>query len=388
MKKLLIVNNNMKIGGVQKSLYNLLWNIHEEYEITLYLFRKEGAYLSSLPSNVRVLEDHSLFSLLGCSQGECRGLRRWMRGFLVLLTRAFGRHWVMKLLLLSKRTMKEAYDCAISFLHNGHAGQFYGGVQDFVLERVRAGRKIAFLHCDYGISGAHERHNDRLLERFDIVAACSEGCRETLISALPHMAEHCTVVHNFHRYEEILALSAQSPKIYEAGCLHLLMVCRMAHEKGVERAIAAVKRAKEEGFCLKLHLVGDGAMTQKLKQLCRQEQLGDTVCFYGEQRNPYAYMKNADLFLISSLHEAAPMVIEEAAALALPVLSVRTTSAEEMVAQRGRGWVCDNTDEALTAELLRLLAMPELLTERRSFLGKLSPENDLARREFSSLIYK
>ena len=27
MKKLLIVNNNMKIGGVQKSLCNLLWNI-------------------------------------------------------------------------------------------------------------------------------------------------------------------------------------------------------------------------------------------------------------------------------------------------------------------------------------------------------------------------
>lgn len=386
MKKLLIVNNNMKIGGVQKSLYNLLWNIHEEYEISLYLFQKEGEYLSSLPSDVRVLEDHSLFSLLGCSQGECRGLRRWTRGLLVLLTRTFGRHRVMKLLLLSKKTIKEEYDCAISFLHNGLPKQFYGGVQDFVLDRVKAGKKIAFLHCDYATCGAHERHNDRLMERFHAVAACSAGCRAAFVSALPHLAERCTVVHNFHRYDEIVALSAQNPKTYESGFLHLLMVCRMAYEKGVERAISAVKQAKDAGFLLKLHLVGDGAMTQKWKQLCKQEKLEDTVCFHGEQSNPYAYMKNADLFLISSLHEAAPMVIEEAAALALPVLSVRTTSAEEMVAQKGRGWVCDNTDEALTAELLHLLAMPQLLTECRASLQKMSNMNDLARREFTSLV--
>ena len=38
MKKLLIVNNNLNIGGVQKSLYNLLWSLPEDYEVTLYLF--------------------------------------------------------------------------------------------------------------------------------------------------------------------------------------------------------------------------------------------------------------------------------------------------------------------------------------------------------------
>ena len=32
MKKLLIVNNNMHIGGVQKSLLNLLGEIHKDYD--------------------------------------------------------------------------------------------------------------------------------------------------------------------------------------------------------------------------------------------------------------------------------------------------------------------------------------------------------------------
>ena len=57
MKKLLIVNNNMKIGGVQKSLYNLLWSVSDQYEITLFLFAPVGEYMSDLPEQVQVLPD-------------------------------------------------------------------------------------------------------------------------------------------------------------------------------------------------------------------------------------------------------------------------------------------------------------------------------------------
>lgn len=38
MKRVLIVNNNMHIGGVQKALVNLLHEIHGDYEVTLLLF--------------------------------------------------------------------------------------------------------------------------------------------------------------------------------------------------------------------------------------------------------------------------------------------------------------------------------------------------------------
>ena len=45
MKKILIVNNNMHIGGVQKSLLNLLRSIGDSYDITLLLFFKGGEYM-------------------------------------------------------------------------------------------------------------------------------------------------------------------------------------------------------------------------------------------------------------------------------------------------------------------------------------------------------
>ena len=42
MKKILIVNNNLDMGGIQKSLVNLVKEVYEEYDITLLLFRKSG----------------------------------------------------------------------------------------------------------------------------------------------------------------------------------------------------------------------------------------------------------------------------------------------------------------------------------------------------------
>ena len=46
MKRILIVNNNMHIGGVQKALLNLLQTLHADYDITLLLFYRGGALLN------------------------------------------------------------------------------------------------------------------------------------------------------------------------------------------------------------------------------------------------------------------------------------------------------------------------------------------------------
>lgn len=388
MKKLLIVNNNMKVGGVQKSLYNLLWSLDGRYEITLYLFRNMGEYADKLPKNIEIIEDHSLFSYLGCSQADCADKlgQRLVRGALAALCRTFGRHAAMKLLLLSKRTLPEEYDCAIAYLHNGNPRNFYGGVQDFVLHRVKAKRKVAFLHCDYAVCGANNKKNNRLLYGFDLIAACSEGCRRSFVRTVPELEERCRTVHNCHRFEEIRTLSKRDPVIFGGEGIHLLMVCRMAHEKGVERAIRAVKAAHNGGLQLTLHLVGDGAMLGQLRTLTAELCMEDHVRFHGEQDNPYRYMLHADLFLLSSYHEAAPLVIEEAACVGLPVLSVETTSVDEMITGKKCGWVCKNSQEALEQTLIDLLSKPEMLSDMRQALCGRKMNNSRAVEDFVGLV--
>lgn len=386
MKKIIIVNNNMKVGGVQKSLYNLLWSIDGKYEVTLLLFRAIGEYVDCLPANVNVQEVDGLFRYLGVSQGDCKGLDKLKRGVLAVMCRVFGRSRVMKLLLAGQQMLPEEYDCAIAFLHNGNAKNFYGGVQEFALHRVKAKKKVAFLHCDYRKCGADHPANNQLIGRFDQIAACSDGCRQAFVSVLPQWEEKCVTVNNCHRFEEIRTQAMKKPIVYDQDYYNVVMVSRLAHEKGLERALEAMVYAIGKKIQIALHIVGGGPMEAFLRARVEELRITKFVHFYGEQSNPYRYIKNADLYLMTSYHEAAPMVIEEAISLGVPVLTVKTTSSEEMVAKRGCGWVCANRQDALNEMLEQVLADPNILQTARMRLQEIAMDNTLALEQFVKMI--
>lgn len=386
MKKLLIVNNNLKVGGVQKSLYNLLWSLEGEYDITLCLFKNIGDYSEKLPKSVKVTEAKGLFRYLGVSQSEVKGLDGIKRAILAAVSRMLGRKFTLKLLLLGEKTREDNYDCAISFLHNGKDKSFYGFVQDYVIHRVNADRKIAFLHCDYRNCGANNSYNNELLKRFDKIAACSDGCKEAFLSVLPEMESRCVTVKNFHRYEEIRCLANEQTVEYKNDCVNLLTVARLSHEKGIDRAIKAFAKAIENGNTAKFHIVGDGAKRNELEELVKTLGLTDSVVFYGEQSNPYRFMKNADLLLLTSYHEAAPMVIDEARSLGLPILSTSTTSSQDMILDSECGWVCDNSQSALDESLQAVLANVHSLQYTKGKLLESNPNNNAAAEQIALAI--
>lgn len=388
MKKIIIVNNNMKVGGVQKSLYNLLWSVSDQYNVTLYLFSRKGEYTDQLPENVRIEECSSLFRFFGISQNECgRGSTDyWIRSILAVLCRIFGRRFVIRIALASQKHLSEKYDIAISYLQNGRTSNLYGGTNEFVLKKIEAEQKIAFLHCDYCHCGANHPANNRLYYKFDKIAACSEGCRQSFIKALPELADKSATVRNFHRYEKIREMAWGNPVEYEPGFFHVVMVGRLAHEKGVERALQAAAYAAEKSIPIVLHIVGDGKKMPELKQTASLLKLQEHAVFYGEQKNPYRFMVNADLLLITSYHEAAPMVIDEAYALGIPVLTVETTSSREMVTERAGGWVCANSQRGINEALIEVLKQPEILRKTKDDLAKKQSNNTEAAGQFKELI--
>lgn len=386
MKKIIIVNNNMKVGGVQKSLYNLLWSIEGKYDITLCLFKKDGAYADPLPASVKVIETPGLFRYLAVGQSECRGVDKIKRGILAAFCRVFGRSCGIKILLASEKTLPEHYDCAVAFLHNGRDESFYGGVQDYVLHRVNADRKVAFIHCDYRNCGADNAYNNRIIGEFDKIAACSDGCRHAFESILPGLASKCTTVRNFHRFDEIRSLAETDPIVYDSETVNIISVSRLSQEKGIERSIEAVVEILRKGLSVKLHIVGAGAKGRELRELAGELGVADSVIFYGEQKNPYRYMKNADLFLLTSYHEAAPMVIDEARALGIPVLTTETTSSKDMVTDMECGWVCDNTQTAISESLYAIAANRKTLADMKEKLKKRVADNKIAERQFVEVI--
>ena len=388
MKKIIIVNNNMKVGGVQKSLCNLLWELEKsgEYDVTLFLFAPVGEYMSQLPPRVNYMTCNSLFRYMGVSQGEMRGIDRLKRGALAAICRIFGRSTAIRLMRLSQKKLPEAYDCAIAFLHNGENKAFLGGVQEFVLHCIRAEKKIAFLHCDYNKCGANYEANRKIIEQFDTIAACSDGCRRVFEAAVPSLADRCVTVRNCNNIEEIRALAEEYPVVYGEDRVHVVCVARLSPCKGMERAIEATAEMLSRGLSMTLHVVGGGVMEEQLRQTVADRRLEDHVIFYGQQSNPYRYLKNADLFMLTSYHEAAPMVIDESYILGVPVLVTRTNSSDEMVTQRSCGWVCENDQASLNQMLFALLSDKESLLRKREELQSRTVDNSYAVDQFSLLI--
>ena len=386
MKELLIVNNNMKVGGVQKSLCNLLWSLDPtEYKVTLLLFSKTGAYLNELPPTVQVIEETGPFRLFGKSQSEYTGMDAVKRTCLAILSRFFGRDAAVRL-MRKRQPIRGHYDCAVSFLNNGPKEMLYGGAQDYVLYCTEADRKVLFLHSDYSRSGSHYSENDRAVARFDVIAACSEGCRRAFVAALPQLADRCMAVRNCHRYDEIRRLAEERIAPYDGDAIHAVTVARMTSRKRVDRAIQAVADAREAGLPVTLHIVGDGPERRNLQALARELEVAEWVVFHGEKSNPYPYIKQADLMLLSSYHEAAPMVIEEARCLGVPILSTEIISTKEMVTEAKAGWVCENSTQALSQALCRVAADREALAAVKQHLLTTPMDNGEALAQFAAAV--
>ena len=385
MKKLLIVNNNLHIGGVQKALVSLLWAIRDRYDITLLLFYPGGECSKELPPEVKVITPKSAYRYLGMTKYDSLSkLQKLGRSLYAGITRVFGRKFAISLMALGQKKLK-GYDAAISYLHNGGAKVFYGGCNDFVLRHVSAGKKITFLHCDYTLCGADTPENAKQYEKFDVIAACSQGCAEKFLQAQPRMAEKVQVVTNCHRFEEIRKKAEAAPETLSEQ-VNVVTVARLGKEKGVERALRAIAALGEDKKKLHYYVVGDGICKMLLQQIIREEKLESAVTLCGMLENPYGYIQAADLLLIPSYSEAAPLVIGEAASLGTPILSTETSSAREMIEKPGFGWVCENSEDGLRDALQQLLAEPERLQKTQNRLKNTAVHNKAAISQFTEIL--
>ena len=376
----------MHIGGVQKALVNLLKEIASEYEVTLLLFYKGGELLRDVPENVKAITACKVLRGWGATREDAAGLGlRISRAFSAAVTRIVGRKWICRILFPFQKKLR-GYDVVISYLHSGNDHVFYGGCNEFVLHCTEAEKKVSFLHCDYEKIHAGSRYNADIYQKFDAIAACSVGCRNVFLAVFPELEQKVQVVRNCHDYAQFHHDAAQASVALSKTAVNVLTVSRFGKEKGVLRGIQAAADLQKDGKRLHYYIIGNGAEYPQAAAMVKRLGLETTVTLLGEMPNPYGYLKAADVLLIPSFSEAAPMVIGEAASLGTPVLSTRTSSAEEMIASTGYGWVCDNTQAGITEGLERLLANPGILQDCRESMKQMVFTNSDAIAEFKHLI--
>ena len=353
MKRTLFVAQNLQIGGVQKALVNHLKAMSAEDGVYLFTFG-DGPLMDEIPSFVQVIQGKRLLRLVATPMQVVLKSKNildiFCRILLTAVVRVTGSDRLYRWLL--KDYCKEEYDTAISYFTDVPHNYFNQGTNLFVSEFVKAKDKVAWIHSDPIKAKYDGEYCKNIYTNFNRIVCVSRAVETNFRKLVPEYAEKTEVIYNFIPVEEVRVLEVQP---YSGDKFHIATVGRVDnHTKRMDSILRMCYRLKSEGVtCFKWHIVGNGPDLSGNRQLARELEVENLVCFEGEKTNPFPYIMHADLFALYSAYEGYPMVIGEAQALGTFILTTNYAAAKEQIASE-QGIIAE-TDEEFYQELKRLI---------------------------------
>lgn len=172
------------------------------------------------------------------------------------------------------------------------------------LKRMQYGRKGLWRLADTW----RTRQDERIVRSFDrFVVLTNED--KVYWGDVPGMA----VIPNAKTFSPQEAATLESKKVIAVG--------RYTHQKGFERLIEAWRlvAGKVQGW--RLDIIGDGEERDMLQSLVDAYGLGETVSLVPPTGDMPSVYRNASLVAMSSRYEGLPMILVEAQAYGLPIVS-------------------------------------------------------------------
>lgn len=160
----------------------------------------------------------------------------------------------------------------------------------------------------------------RSLRRADFVVGCSRGAARSIEVHLRIPPQRVRVLPNVVDVDEATRLAeAPSPIQKPPGAFVYAAAGRLTPQKNYPLLLDAFAAAARPGS--ELWILGEGPLRDSLQRRARNLGVADRVRWLGFQKNPFAVLRAADAFVLSSDYEGLPNALIEAMLCGLPAVS-------------------------------------------------------------------
>lgn len=183
-------------------------------------------------------------------------------------------------------------------------------------------------------------------KKMNNIIAISNRTEKSIIDLYPEVSSKLVKIYNGYDFDNLYRKSKEvSYKLLNNKKFTLIAIGRIVEQKNFSFLIDIANKLNEEKLDYELLILGDGNQREQIEKKINRYNLNDKVKLLGYVENPYPYLKDADLFCLTSIVEGFPTVLVEALALGCPFISTNVAGAEELSDNGRCGIVANNINE-------------------------------------------
>jgi glycosyltransferase involved in cell wall biosynthesis len=334
-RKVCFVLPSLNGGGAERAAVQIINGLDPaKWDRSMFLFAREGPYLGEVDANVTVTaaDTPSRF-------GRWSALRAFIAGERPDIVMAF-------LSYFSVLTAVRAAMAGSKVVFNLQT-PMSAFLTDADYRWRRGGHKTAFsavTRIGYGAA--------------DVIVATSQGVADDLTVNFAIDPANIQVIPNPVDLDRVrLAITEQiDDRVLPSGPGPLIVAAgRLAEAKNYPLMIEAFALLRKE-MAVRLCILGQGELEEPIRKLIADRGLTDAISLAGFQSNPWKYIAQGDVFLLTSRYEGFGNVLIEAMACGVPVVATASAGTRDIIHHGEEGMLVEShTPQAIVAALLTVL---------------------------------
>jgi len=227
-------------------------------------------------------------------------------------------------------------------------------------KKTTAKRTIAFIHNEFdGDCSSWAPH----LAKIDKIACVSDDWRDNFKKTFPYYRDKVFTVYNLFNIDELKYKADKFyPREFDSTRFNIVTTARIdLSTKRLNIIPTICNRLLEKGIDnFSWFIVGDGQDRTLLENAIDDAKMNNRIFILGRKTNPYPFVKNADLFVLTSCRESYGMVLKESVILGTPVVTTKYPASYEVIRENEQGLITDFDAESIANGIERLYKDKEL----------------------------